>query len=42
MAARLKKSAKPRRVPEPQPNPRLNRQTRKVLLQHYRAKYGVK
>lgn len=23
-------------------NPRLNAQTRKVLTQHYRAKYGVK
>lgn len=25
-----------------QPNPNLNAQTRKVLSQHYRAKYGVK
>ncbi len=24
------------------PNPNLNAQTRKVLSQHYRAKYGVK
>jgi hypothetical protein len=27
--------------PKPQ-NPRINVQTRKVLKQHYRAKYGVK
>jgi hypothetical protein len=26
---------------KPNPNPNLNAQTRKVLGQHYRAKYGV-
>ena len=35
-----------RPVPEPRPakpqNPQLNGQTRKVLKQHYRAKYGVR
>jgi hypothetical protein len=31
-----------RRGPAPQRNPNLNQQTRKVLAQHYRAKYGVK
>jgi hypothetical protein len=44
------KTAKPsRRAPRnprtqstPRPNPQLNRQSRKVLGQHYRAKYGVK
>jgi len=30
------------RPPHKKPNPNLNAQTRKVLGQHYRAKYGVK
>lgn len=30
------------RLPQKKPNPNLNAQTRKVLGQHYRAKYGVK
>ncbi|MEO8007215.1 MAG: hypothetical protein ABI728_01650 [Betaproteobacteria bacterium] len=30
------------RAPRKKPNPNLNAQTRKVLGQHYRAKYGVK
>jgi hypothetical protein len=30
------------RPPQKKPNPNLNAQTRKVLGQHYRAKYGVK
>ncbi|HSF46896.1 MAG TPA: hypothetical protein VLA73_00875 [Burkholderiales bacterium] len=35
------------RTPDPKqgsrpPNPTLNNQTRKVLLKHYRAKYGVR
>lgn len=30
------------RGPVPSRNPNLNQQTRKVLAQHYRAKYGVK
>ena len=29
------------RGPRKKPNPNLNAQTRKVLGQHYRAKYGV-
>jgi hypothetical protein len=29
------------RRPQKKPNPNLNAQTRKVLGQHYRAKYGV-
>ena len=29
------------RPPQNKPNPHLNAQTRKVLAQHYRAKYGV-
>jgi len=32
----------PRRGPAPSRNPNLNHQTRQVLAQHYRAKYGVK
>jgi hypothetical protein len=32
----------PRRGPTPARNPNLNHQTRQVLAQHYRAKYGVK
>jgi hypothetical protein len=31
-----------RRGPVPSRNPNLNQQTRKVLAEHYRAKYGVK
>ena len=34
--------APPRRGPPPSRNPNLNHQTRQVLAQHYRAKYGVK
>ena len=34
-------TGKTRPVPR-NPNPHLNAQTRKVLSQHYRAKYGVK
>jgi hypothetical protein len=30
------------RTPQRKSNPNLNAQTRKVLGQHYRAKYGVK
>lgn len=31
------------RAPQPRnPNPNFNQQTRRVLAQHYRAKYGVK
>ena len=30
------------RAPQRKSNPNLNAQTRKVLGQHYRAKYGVK
>lgn len=30
------------RPPQKKPNPNLNAQTRKVLGQHYRAKYGVR
>jgi hypothetical protein len=30
------------RPPQKKPNPNVNAQTRKVLGQHYRAKYGVK
>lgn len=30
------------RLAQKKPNPNLNAQTRKVLGQHYRAKYGVK
>ena len=29
------------RPPQKKPNPNVNAQTRKVLGQHYRAKYGV-
>lgn len=32
----------PRRGPAASRNPNLNHQTRQVLAQHYRAKYGVK
>ena len=45
---RKRTSAKPPRAPQPprgpQParNPNLQQQTRRVLGQHYRAKYGVK
>lgn len=51
MAKRSGPSAKPikPRVPAPPQggrpfalNPNLNRQTRKILSKHYRAKYGVK
>lgn len=45
----LSKPAKPakpavpaRRGASPARNPNLNQQTRKILGQHYRAKYGVK
>jgi hypothetical protein len=31
-----------RATPYPSRNPKLNQQTRQVLAQHYRAKYGVK
>lgn len=31
-----------RRPKAPAPNPQANLQTRRVLVQHYRAKYGVK
>jgi hypothetical protein len=31
-----------RATPHPSRNPKLNQQTRQVLAQHYRAKYGVK
>jgi hypothetical protein len=34
--------AAPRAAPLPARNPRINQQTRQVLAQHYRAKYGVK
>jgi hypothetical protein len=34
--------APPRRGPAASRNPNLNHQTRQVLAQHYRAKYGVK
>jgi len=51
MVKRSGSAAKPikHRVPAPPPggrpfalNPNLNRQTRKILSKHYRAKYGVK
>ena len=35
-------AARPQRGPAPLRNPNLNHQTRQVLAQHYRAKYGVK
>jgi hypothetical protein len=34
--------ARPPRGPLPALNPNLNQQTRRMLGQHYRAKYGVK
>jgi len=40
--ARPPAPAKPKRGPVPARNPNLNQQTRQVLAQHYRAKYGVK
>jgi hypothetical protein len=40
--ARPPAPATSRRGPAPLRNPNLNQQTRKVLAQHYRAKYGVK
>ena len=33
---------RPPQGPAPAHNPNLNQQTRRVLGQHYRAKYGVK
>jgi hypothetical protein len=33
---------RPPRAPVPALNPNLNQQTRRMLGQHYRAKYGVK
>lgn len=44
MAKRKSKKPQQRNIPEsgkPQ-NAKLNNQTRRVLTQHYRAKYGVK
>ena len=35
-------AARAQRAPLPSRNPNLNQQTRRVLAQHYRAKYGVK
>jgi len=35
-------AAQPPRGPLPALNPNLNQQTRRMLGQHYRAKYGVK
>ena len=35
-------AARAQRAPVPSRNPNLNQQTRRVLAQHYRAKYGVK
>jgi len=41
-AAKPAMPALPRRGPAASRNPNLNHQTRQVLAQHYRAKYGVK
>jgi hypothetical protein len=44
MVKRKTKKPQPRQVPgagKPQ-NPQLNTQVRRVLTQHYRAKYGVR
>jgi len=35
-------SVPPPRAPTPARNPNVNQQTRRMLGQHYRAKYGVK